>query len=396
MLEKLDTVPWEQLRHAYAPAVDVPDLIRLLAEGDEEEREQATGDLHGNIFHQGTRYEATPHAVPFLIELLSTDKQPDKDKIAYLLVSLAMGYEDDFLPEGFDPILFRQQCEKTDAEMSPEKRAACKELASGPLLDVACYDAVEKGVPAFLLLLEDQDPKVRRAGAYALSWFPSKASVSIPKLLDLEVKQMEVATDVVVFLALGLLIRTQPQKDGDESTLQAKEKLTSALRSKGSLQLRAAAAIALAGQSDSPLVNDVLLEATMSPDQLQEWRDDIRFNGGNLSGYVALTLAHGDPTARDRVVHALCETLKCVNPYESIDVTRSLLELLVAERATWIKEIPPEDLTPLEAEALTAIATHGGWEIDGAIFTNYCQIVRAFGVPDSQEELLAYLGNRES
>jgi hypothetical protein len=391
MLENLNAVSWEQLRHAYGSAADVPDLILLLAEGDEEARQRAIWDLNGNIFHQGTRYEATPHVVPFLIELVGNEKTPDKEAVLYLLISLALGYEDDFLPEGFDPIAFRRNCEKTDTEMSSEKRAACKELASGPLIDIACYDAVEKAVPVFLRLFDDPDPKVRRAAAYTLAWFPNKADESIPKLLDLEVKATETATRAVIYIALGLLMRFQPKKE-DELILKSKERLTSTLNNDASLILRASAATALAGQSDDARINDVLLEATMSPDQLQEWRDEIRFNGGNLSGYVALTLAHGDPGARDRVVRALCETLKCVNPYESIDITRSLLELLVAERATWIKDIPLDTLTTLEIEALTAIAEHGGWEIEGATFANYCQVVRAFGVPDTQEKLSIFLG----
>jgi hypothetical protein len=63
-LERLDDVPWGSLTHAYGAADDVPGLLRELASGDAEAREAALHELHGNVWHQGTVYEATAHVVP--------------------------------------------------------------------------------------------------------------------------------------------------------------------------------------------------------------------------------------------------------------------------------------------------------------------------------------------
>jgi hypothetical protein len=81
MLEGLDDVPWGTFQHAYGPAEDVPGLLRRLASGDAE----ALWELYGNIWHQGTVYEATAHAVPFLIALASAAEVPNRQEIlAYL------------------------------------------------------------------------------------------------------------------------------------------------------------------------------------------------------------------------------------------------------------------------------------------------------------------------
>jgi hypothetical protein len=65
-LEKLfsaiDSVPWPRIEHAFGPVTDIPDLIRSLTSPDVNLRNDAWSKLHGNIWHQGTIYEATSYA----------------------------------------------------------------------------------------------------------------------------------------------------------------------------------------------------------------------------------------------------------------------------------------------------------------------------------------------
>lgn len=81
MLEGLDQVPWRQLHHAFGTAEDVPALIRASASTEESERSSALYELHGNLWHQGTIYEATPHAVPFLIDLATAQEIPGRSEL---------------------------------------------------------------------------------------------------------------------------------------------------------------------------------------------------------------------------------------------------------------------------------------------------------------------------
>src|SRR5262244_70574 len=72
LLQGLDLIPWENLEHAYGSARDVPDLLRNLLNPDPEVRKKTIWALYGNVFHQGTRYPATPYVVPFLIRMCAS------------------------------------------------------------------------------------------------------------------------------------------------------------------------------------------------------------------------------------------------------------------------------------------------------------------------------------
>ena len=89
MLEKLDDIPWAQLGHAYGEASDVPPLLRALSSTNRQQREEAWYALYGNLYHQGTVYEATAYAVPFLLELAQAAEIEDRHEILVYLSTLS-------------------------------------------------------------------------------------------------------------------------------------------------------------------------------------------------------------------------------------------------------------------------------------------------------------------
>lgn len=70
--DELSEVPWNELGHAYGsgigqdPHEDVPGSLRLLGAGDEETMSEGLQLLFSNVCHQGTIYEVTAHAFPFI------------------------------------------------------------------------------------------------------------------------------------------------------------------------------------------------------------------------------------------------------------------------------------------------------------------------------------------
>jgi hypothetical protein len=72
MFEDLEKIEWGKLTHAYGAADDVPGLLRSLTSRDQETRSNSIHELCSNIWHQGTVYEASAHAVPFLLQLLES------------------------------------------------------------------------------------------------------------------------------------------------------------------------------------------------------------------------------------------------------------------------------------------------------------------------------------
>ncbi|MFH9354070.1 HEAT repeat domain-containing protein [Kitasatospora sp. NPDC017646] len=73
-LAGLDAHPWATVNHAYGPAEDLPELLRAFAEGGED-AEEALDELYGSIVHQGTVYQASVDAAPYLARIAASGRQ---------------------------------------------------------------------------------------------------------------------------------------------------------------------------------------------------------------------------------------------------------------------------------------------------------------------------------
>jgi hypothetical protein len=65
----LDDPRWNNLRHAYGTAGDVPDMLRMLASKSSQQREATWDRLWSALCHQGSIYEATFAAVPHVVAI---------------------------------------------------------------------------------------------------------------------------------------------------------------------------------------------------------------------------------------------------------------------------------------------------------------------------------------
>lgn len=283
MLEGIDKIEWSSLKHAYGQASDVPENIRNLVSPDIEKREKAYIKIYGNIFHQGSRYEATSYAIPFIYELIESELVPDKHKLIYLLVNLALGYEEEYLPMGFNPSSFRTNLRKREAGFTIEQKTRNRKVGYSTEAIINCYDAVLSGIRILYTQLKNQDQQIRIASTYAISWFPEVAAKSLPKLIDsLNQSNDEIETANTI-LAIGLLNR------------QSKEVLDLAvieqyLESNSDLE-RICSAISLTNTPISKLVLKTLVDGILNGQKL-EHNNLIRFNEGSLSGYASISLSH--------------------------------------------------------------------------------------------------------
>jgi hypothetical protein len=149
ILAGLDTVPWELYQHAYGPAVDTPTHIRALLSERAEERAQADYNLVISITHQGTLYEATIYAVPFLIRIVDAPASKDKGNILSTLGTIAqVGVEIPYIPE--------KHCLLTELD-TPEARREV-EIMRG--WELKAHAAVCEGRDVYLRLLSDPDSAV--------------------------------------------------------------------------------------------------------------------------------------------------------------------------------------------------------------------------------------------
>lgn len=220
---RLDDVDWARLTHAYGPATDVPELIADLRSTDAERREKARWQLYGNVFHQGTRYEATSYAVPFLLEVLAAPDCGDPAELLLLLGALAVGYDEYWLPDGIPVEELRRAAKGGAALLAAAPHpgdegwdedegdaryidglTAAEQEAMLTHVCVAAHDAVRQGVPLFRALLGHGDPEVRVAAAYLLGWFPEDAEGSVPPLAALA-SDVDDALAATARVSMGLL-----------------------------------------------------------------------------------------------------------------------------------------------------------------------------------------------
>jgi hypothetical protein len=108
-LDELTEVAWDELGHAYGRGAierhgvdpfskrtvvrrvpSVPEILWDLVSDDEEERSGAIYDgLLGQLWHQGSLFEATAHAIPFLTALAADPGLPSRRGIALALLLCA-------------------------------------------------------------------------------------------------------------------------------------------------------------------------------------------------------------------------------------------------------------------------------------------------------------------
>ncbi|MER7442511.1 HEAT repeat domain-containing protein [Micromonospora avicenniae] len=408
MLDGLDDIQWQRLGHAYGAADDVPDLLRALRSTDPPTRDDALGTLYTNVFHQGSRYEASTYAVPFLLELLADPATPDRPSVLALVTSLAIGHDENVLPDGFPVDSYRRAAEGgrelLAAKPSPWTGAveAAKEYVEyayvesldpadrGRLwayIDLAVYDAARAGVPLFRRLLGDPDPWLRIAAAYAVAWFPEEAAGSLPPLAR--------ATEAARTAGAG----TRP---AELATMLVASGLLGAapddrLLTDPSPLIRWATAIGrarvLGPKADPATVEELMTWTAAPPAAAGEDPTDggwVPFLGGDPSGYAGLALRHLGPRHADRAFDALTTRLPAVSGDQSLTVLGEALRLAFPDGP-----LPPG--TPAAAltsrqRRLVEVLSHSPepWLIDGQDFGNVAMLVAEYGLPDNREALTAY------
>ncbi|MEV5568966.1 hypothetical protein AB0L06_02875 [Spirillospora sp. NPDC052269] len=89
MAKRIDEIDWASLSDAYGPADYFPQMLQNAVDPDPDVREEALHDLFGTIYHQGTLYSATPHAVPFIVRAAADPATPDRAGLIHLLGRIA-------------------------------------------------------------------------------------------------------------------------------------------------------------------------------------------------------------------------------------------------------------------------------------------------------------------
>jgi hypothetical protein len=170
MLEDLDAIDWGALTHAYGQADNVPDLIRGLTSADPEVWVGALSGLYDTLCHQAsTIYDATPPAVPFLIELLGHRTVRCRGKLLRFLGDTALATS--FLAAHEHLSYYARQRDTEEF-----RRNLAEEMSWVRRTREAIWD----GLDVYLDLLGDLDRRLRLNAPYALGLLAAHAGDEMP------------------------------------------------------------------------------------------------------------------------------------------------------------------------------------------------------------------------
>ena len=426
MLDGLDDLDWASLEHAYGPAADVPGHVRALRSGSAQDRRRALTGLYGGICHQGTRYEASAPAVPFLLELLADPATPDRAAVAELVAAIAVGHHEAWLPGGFPVADLRAAAEggaellraapppaedDEDEDFEGESRHDywdglddAQRSAMGAYVELAAYDAVRAGLPVLrdLLIGGDAhgDAALRAAAAFTLGWFPEDEAASVA-VLTAAVADPSRSVAATAIVALGLLGTVVPAALHDARP-----------------EIRWAAAVALARVRGAGAGEEAAAELLRWAGGATTARAGIPFLDGDLAGYAALSLpalvsgaaalsspplASGDaasgppprasgeaasdtpPLALGDALDALLARLGTVTGVETLPVLSTALRFVFPDGPGSGAAGPRHRLVQALAEAPAA------WQIGGHRFANVSGLLRSYGLPGDPEGMNALL-----
>jgi tetratricopeptide (TPR) repeat protein len=356
MLERLEEVPWDTLEHAYGTADDVPDLLRRLLLPDPKARAEAQHELYGNIFHQGTRYPATPYVIPFLIEMCADLSVPDRFWLLSYWGSLITGYfnvqERPIWGDG-KQIHFCGELQEDDGDPYSQS-----------LHDI--YRESIKGYTLLLKLMDDPDPTVRTGAAWVLACLPTMAPESVPLLEGREEPSGWVRAATA--FALGELGAAGPLR-----RMLAEDDFPA---------VRCMAACQLARLEPDAALIDPLLDFVANP---IEGYENVPGAGGKSSGDAAHSISLLPAEVQARAIPAICDRLDQVRLFDTMPLVRTLISAAFPER-----EHPVEELTDSQRYVLSRMVDNSElWNIG-----NLHWAFKAHGLPSDRKECARLLGVR--
>ncbi|MFG3120482.1 HEAT repeat domain-containing protein [Streptomyces sp. NPDC048201] len=391
-LTGLDDVPWAALQHSYGMADDVPGHLRAMQAGVWEGRYPPSAQLANHIVHQGTRSQAAEYTVPFLVRMALDPRLVDRHQLVGLLVAIAIGLDNNYLPNGYDPRedraaladvrgeaddMARWIDDAADDEQRKQREGSCAQVLMDAEAVVRSYDAVRAALPDLAVLLTSDSPELRSWTANLLAWFPESAATSVPLLKAFIADEVSPGAAATGIVALGLL--------GEATTVPfIRRYLDSPI-----VELRWASAFASTrfGIAD-PAVVEVLTQVVARP---PEKTGTMSFLSGSYMSLAALALAGTSEATALRSVDAMLAGLAGCVGVEAFDdryyTAQTLFRLVFPDDPAE----PPRsfgDLSDVQQRVVRFVADQGdaGWPFGGM------DTFRRWKVPTNHSDLRVYAG----
>lgn len=188
MFEGLDAINWEQFGEIHIAigikAHKIPLYIRNMLHEDESEREWAIACLLGEGQHLGMLSPATPHIIPYVLEVLADENYSHR---GYLIMGLSLMFDHIFERPWF---LELQQALDLEREIEIIYNESFAHMRFG--LEV--YDAIKQGYPFYKRSLNEPEQYIRLHSVYIMAYMQDDYEDALAALLT----RIKVETDTEI------------------------------------------------------------------------------------------------------------------------------------------------------------------------------------------------------
>jgi hypothetical protein len=181
-LAQIDSIPWQELEHAYGSAADLPDLFKRIPKASGEALSELLEELCSRVLHQGTIYSASPAAVGVLLELLPSAKPADQIQFLDLL-------------SGF--------CQAARQAFADGRAIACH-AGGDPLHGEQIKNLIQTAKPGFASYLQAPAPELRAYAVQLLCAFADTAPDKVRIVSEQYQKETDPAVRNAILTALEL------------------------------------------------------------------------------------------------------------------------------------------------------------------------------------------------
>ena len=381
MLEGIDKIEWSNLTHAYGAASDVPNLLRQLASSSGDDREHAMHELYGNIWHQGTIYEASVQAVPFLIQLLGSAVVEGKVEIFILLAHLARGTSYHDVHQHL--AMFKSKAQTPEWQADIQKELAWVRGVKA---------AVLAGEDTYLTFLADGEMDLRDASAYLLASLGRPVPGLAAKVWSRFEQEPKESVRASLLLAFGNLA------DSVEKNINLLAAYLVAERSKS---VRLAAAMALVRLAPEQLTREalsVLLEAALSPNDYDALAESVWGRVDDVELMIVSHLACLNANSLTAALEMLEKILPTCDHQQALRIAEVSLNMVFGK--TIARGTAFAALNENQQHVLKVVAQHRNVWIEKignaeTYSVKTSMLLRSCGLPDEMAKLISYVANEE-
>lgn len=383
----LDEIDWAQLVHAYGEASDVPEDIRALVSSDQKTAKDALWRLFGSIYHQGTRYTATKHAVPFLTEAVIALEPQRAAAVLGLLSAIAEPAADRIFDDQMTVEAFGAAVRDEEKTLTAEELAECREFGCPPTVEAEAYEAVIAQIPRLVSKLDASHRDIQ-IGLLELLGHSPKHSEKAKELAEKVVFSIG-ADEMLQVTAIECLSRLNRSAEA----VKFWDFFERVSEIDGSPYLKAHVALAQIGKGEDSF--EALLSVLERAEEIYEIdRKNQRGKGWTVS-HIANALKPWSATEKEPICEALMSSLPAARKFEAD--TSVLIDVLVYTLACprlsqdYFSKKQAKDLTSLEMRVLHHIVEFGSWKIGSQWLGNFTMQIASYGLPDRPDKLRRYL-----